>query len=185
MQNSYANQNENMPPQRGSTWSFSFFMNPRADNRTGSRDNSRRNEHRQPNAGYGKREFPALVIMGFEKEVAAALKDSQDIQENFKQDLHIINVQLKSLSDEMIRLIQNRKKGDDNSKELIQTYTALYELCGKKHHVIKEHAAALQNIMLKTYHDYTQKIEDKLHTAQTNPEILIEEIIYNYDKSTK
>ena len=129
--------------------------------------------------------FDQHAIFDFDTEIASALTDTRDLQDSFRKDKILLDVQIEYLERELVKLIQEHQINRNKSQEILETYTALFDLCTQSYSLMDNHTTKMKEIFQETYKNYNTKIQQKITTATKDPEILTEELIKRYESVSR
>ena len=129
--------------------------------------------------------FDQHAIFDFDTEVASALTNTRDLQDAFRKDKNLLDVQIEYLERELVQLIQDHQINGNKSQEILETYTALFDLCIQSYNLMDNHTTKMKEIFQETYKNYNTKIQQKITTATKDPEILTEELIKRYESVSR
>ena len=184
--------------------SFAQHRNHRDSDREGHKDRDRdRGEHKGRDRGSNPAKFTFWfsqkssgnqrhmqifdqhAIFDFDTEVASALTNTRDLQDAFRKDKMLLDVQIEYLERELVQLIQDHQTNENKSQEILETYTALFNLCIQSYNLMDNHTTKMKEIFQETYKNYNTKIQQKIATATKDPEILTEELIKRYESVSR
>ena len=184
--------------------SFAQHRNHRDSDREGHKDRDRdRGEHKGRDRGSNPAKFTFWfsqkssgnqrhmqifdqhAIFDFDTEVASALTNTRDLQDAFRKDKMLLDVQIEYLERELVQLIQDHQTNENKSQEILETYTALFNLCIQSYNLMDNHTTKMKEIFQETYKNYNTKIQQKITTATKDPEILTEELIKRYESVSR
>lgn len=125
--------------------------------------------------------FDQHAIFDFDTEISSAMTNTRDLQDAFRKDKKLLDVQIEYLERELVKLIQDHQINGNRSQEILETYTTLFNLCKQSYDLIESHTQKIQELFQETYKNYNTKIEQKIVVATQDPEILTEELIKRYE----
>ena len=138
-----------------------------------SQKGSKKNRHMQI--------FDQHAIFDFDIEISSALTNTRDLQDSFRRDKMLLDVQIEYLEKELVKLIQEHQINENKSQEILETYKALFDLCMENYALMDSHTTKIQEVFQKTHKNYATKIQQKIVTATQDPESLTEELIKRYE----
>ena len=142
-----------------------------------SQKDSKKNRHMQI--------FDQHAIFDFDAEISSALTNTRDLQDTFRKDKRLLDVQIEYLEKELVKLIKEHQINGNRSQEILETYKALFDLCIENYALMDSHTTKIQQIFQKTHENYATKIQKKIITATEDPDILTEELIKRYENVNK
>ncbi len=125
--------------------------------------------------------FDQHAIFDFDTEISSALTNTRDLQDAFRKDKKLLDIQIEYLEKELVKLIQEHQINGNKSQEILETYRALFELCMQNYELMDNHTTKIQQVFQETHKNYATKIQQKIVTATQDPDILTEELIKRYE----
>lgn len=130
--------------------------------------------------GHRYRIFDTYAIFDLDNEVSQTLQDTRNLRTEFKKQNDLIMVQINYLEKQLIILLEQKKDGNNNDGEIVDTYTQLYKLWSEQNNLRNSHTRDLYNIIDQSYASYNIKVQEKINVAQTNADTLVTELLERY-----
>lgn len=139
-----------------------------------------KNSHSSSHNNYMKI-FDSHAIFDFDEEIALAVSNSEVARETFQRESRLLAAQIKYYEEELMILLDEQLKGTDRSDDILETYNTLYELSYENFSMMNSHTQEITEIFKNTFDTYDIKIREKIKTATTNKEGLLDELTTRYN----
>ncbi len=124
--------------------------------------------------------FDRHFIFDSDTMASNTIEKTKSLQNQFRQELRLVDVQIDYLVREMEGLLDQQQKGVDNKQKILDTYTKLHHLNMQHFDMIGRHAKEIQQIFDDSFVEYNKKINQKIEQSKDNPNVILVDLAERY-----